>query len=86
MATIPSPPAGPPRCFLMPAPWRRSPSGRTDSPDFSLRWAPKHVGLAVDASGGWRLPVAAAISSQWHDLVRSGLADKDVSAVRIGLG
>jgi 3-hydroxyisobutyrate dehydrogenase len=57
-----------------------------DSPDFSLRWALKDVDLAVDASGGWRLPVAAAISSQWHELVRSGMADKDVSVVRSGLG
>jgi 3-hydroxyisobutyrate dehydrogenase len=33
-----------------------------------------------------RLPVAAAISSQWHELARSGMADKDVSVVRSGLG
>jgi 3-hydroxyisobutyrate dehydrogenase len=57
-----------------------------ESPDFSLRWALKDVDLAVEASGGWRLPVTAAISSQWHELARSGLADKDVSVVRSGLG
>jgi 3-hydroxyisobutyrate dehydrogenase len=57
-----------------------------DSPDFSLRWALKDVDLAVEASGGWRLPVTAAISSQWHELARSGMADKDVSVVRSGLG
>jgi 3-hydroxyisobutyrate dehydrogenase len=56
------------------------------SPDFSLRWALKDVDLAVEAGGGWRLPVTAAISSQWHELARSGMADKDVSAVRSGLG
>jgi hypothetical protein len=44
------------------------------------------VDLAVRASSGWRLPVTAAISIQWHELARSGIADKDVSAVRSGLG
>jgi 3-hydroxyisobutyrate dehydrogenase len=57
-----------------------------ESPEFALRWALKDVDLAVDISGGWRLPVAGAIGSQWHDLVRAGLGDKDVSAVRSGLG
>jgi 3-hydroxyisobutyrate dehydrogenase len=57
-----------------------------ESPEFALRWALKDVDLAVDVSGGWRLPVAGAISSQWHKLVRAGLGDKDVSAARSGLG
>ncbi len=46
------------------------------SPDFSPCWAVKDVDLAVDAAGGQRLPVAGAIARQWHELARSGLADK----------
>jgi 3-hydroxyisobutyrate dehydrogenase len=57
-----------------------------ETPDFALRWALKDVDLAMAVSGGSRLPVTAAISRQWHELADAGLADKDVSAVRSGLG
>lgn len=56
-----------------------------DSADFSLRWALKDVDLAIGATGEVPLPVAEAISRQWHDLVLAGFGDKDVSAARAGL-
>jgi 3-hydroxyisobutyrate dehydrogenase-like beta-hydroxyacid dehydrogenase len=57
-----------------------------ESPDFSLRWAPKDVDLALAEARDQTLPVAAAIAHRWHTLVEAGLGQADVSAVRQRLG
>jgi 3-hydroxyisobutyrate dehydrogenase len=57
-----------------------------ETPDFALRWATKDIDLALAEAGTTTLPVAAAISRRWHDLVDAGLGEADVSAARHGLG
>jgi len=57
-----------------------------ETPDFALRWATKDIDLALAEGGTTTLPVAAAISRRWHDLVDAGLGQADVSAARHGLG
>ena len=57
-----------------------------ETPDFALRWAAKDIDLALAESGTTTLPVAAAISRRWHELVNAGLGEADVSAARHGLG
>jgi 3-hydroxyisobutyrate dehydrogenase len=57
-----------------------------ETPDFALRWATKDIDLALAESGTTTLPVAAAISRRWHELVNAGLGQADVSAARHGLG
>ncbi len=57
-----------------------------DSPDFSLRWAVKDAGLALDAAAGRNLAALAAIRDRWQELVTQGLGELDTSAARHGLG
>jgi 3-hydroxyisobutyrate dehydrogenase len=57
-----------------------------ETPDFALRWATKDIDLALAEAGTTTLPVAAAISRRWHDLIDAGLGQADVSAARHGLG
>jgi len=57
-----------------------------ETPDFALRWAAKDIDLALAEAGTTTLPVAAAISRRWHELVNAGLGQADVSAARHGLG
>jgi 3-hydroxyisobutyrate dehydrogenase len=57
-----------------------------DSPDFSLQWATKDAGLALDAADGLGLAGLAAIRDRWQALVDSGLGGLDTSAARHGLG
>jgi 3-hydroxyisobutyrate dehydrogenase len=57
-----------------------------ETPDFALRWATKDIDLALAEAGTTTLPVAAAISRRWHDLIDAGLGEADVSAARHGLG
>jgi 3-hydroxyisobutyrate dehydrogenase len=56
-----------------------------DSPEFSLQWALKDIGLALAATGR-PLPVIAAVRDRWTSLVNSGLGGQDVAAARHGLG
>ena len=56
-----------------------------DSPDFSLQWALKDIGLALAATDQ-DLPVLAAIRKRWAALVSQGLGGRDVSAARHSLG
>jgi 3-hydroxyisobutyrate dehydrogenase len=56
-----------------------------DSPDFSLRWATKDAGLALDAARDRELAVLAAIRDRWQQLIGQGLGDLDTSAARHGL-
>jgi len=55
-----------------------------DSPDFSLQWALKDVGLALDATDR-TLPVLEAIQRRWAALAEQGLGGLDLSAARRGL-
>jgi len=55
-----------------------------DSPDFSLQWALKDIGLALAATDR-PLPVIAAIRDRWAGLADAGLGDRDVAAARHGL-
>lgn len=57
-----------------------------ETPDFALRWAAKDIDLALAEAGTTTLPVAAAISRRWHELINAGLGQADVSAARHGLG
>ena len=57
-----------------------------ETPDFALRWAAKDIDLAIAEAGTTTLPVAAAISRRWHELIDAGLGQADVSAARHGLG
>jgi 3-hydroxyisobutyrate dehydrogenase len=55
-----------------------------DSPEFSLQWALKDIGLALDAADV-PLPVVEKIRQRWKSLVDSGLGGLDVAAARHGL-
>jgi 3-hydroxyisobutyrate dehydrogenase len=55
-----------------------------DSPEFSLQWALKDIGLALDAADV-PLPVVEKIQERWKSLVESGLGGLDVAAARHGL-
>jgi 3-hydroxyisobutyrate dehydrogenase len=55
-----------------------------DSPDFSLQWALKDIGLALAATDR-PLPVIAAVRDRWAGLVGSGLGDRDIAAAWHGL-
>ncbi len=55
------------------------------APEFPLEWALKDVDLALAASGGTRLPLLAALSTQWHAAVDAGHGRDDVSAARLAL-
>ena len=57
-----------------------------DSPDFSLRWALKDVGLALDAVPGEGLTGLEAIRDRWQQLVERGMGGLDTSAARHGFG
>jgi 3-hydroxyisobutyrate dehydrogenase len=57
-----------------------------ESPELALRLATKDVDLALAEAGEQTLPVAAAITRRWHELVSAGLGDADVIAARHGLG
>jgi 3-hydroxyisobutyrate dehydrogenase len=52
--------------------------------EFPLEWALKDVDLAI-ASSGNRLPLLAALSTQWHPAVDAGHGRQDVSAARLAL-
>jgi 3-hydroxyisobutyrate dehydrogenase len=56
------------------------------SPDFSLEWALKDLGLAEAAAGAGVMPVAASIAERWKGLVAEGYGRLDISAARMGLG
>jgi 3-hydroxyisobutyrate dehydrogenase len=55
-----------------------------DSPEFSLQWALKDIGLAL-AAADRPLPVVAAIRDRWAALADAGLGGLDVAAARHGL-
>jgi 3-hydroxyisobutyrate dehydrogenase len=57
-----------------------------DSPDFSLQWAVKDAGLALDAAPDKALTGLDAIRDRWQRLVSSGLGELDTSAARHGFG
>jgi 3-hydroxyisobutyrate dehydrogenase len=57
-----------------------------DSPDFSLQWAVKDAGLALDAAPDKALTGLDAIRDRWQRLVGSGLGELDTSAARHGFG
>lgn len=57
-----------------------------DSPDFSLQWAVKDIGLALDAAPGKALTGLDAIRQRWQRLVDAGLGELDTSAARHGFG
>jgi len=83
-ALIDSLDGGPLAAALALAKLRKIDSG-DDSPEFSLRWAQKDLGLAVGEAGSRTLPVANAISRRWQELIADGLGELDVSAARHGL-
>jgi 3-hydroxyisobutyrate dehydrogenase len=70
------------------APWAIDKLHKIDSgdyaPEFSLAWATKDVGLALDATLN-RLPALAAIGEQWRHAVGNGFGSLDVSAARPAL-
>jgi 3-hydroxyisobutyrate dehydrogenase len=55
-----------------------------DSPEFSLQWALKDIGLALEVADV-PLPVVEKIQERWKSLVDSGLGGLDVAAARHGL-
>ncbi len=55
-----------------------------DSPDFSMQWAVKDVGLAIDAAPGRALTALEAIRDRWQSLVDQGMGELDTSAARHG--
>jgi 3-hydroxyisobutyrate dehydrogenase len=55
-----------------------------DSPEFSLQWALKDTGLALEATDR-PLPLVTLIRDRWESLVNSGLGGLDVAAARHGL-
>lgn len=57
-----------------------------DSPDFSLQWALKDIGLALDAAPGRSLAGLETIRDRWQQLVDAGLGGLDTSAARHGFG
>ena len=57
-----------------------------DSPDFSLQWALKDIGLALDAAPGQGLTGLEAVRDRWQHLVEQGLGGLDTSAARHGFG
>ncbi|MCU1447911.1 MAG: hypothetical protein JWP02_81 [Acidimicrobiales bacterium] len=70
------------------APWALDKLHKIDGghydPEFSLAWATKDVGLALD-SALQTLPALAAIGGQWHRAVADGYGGMDVSAARLAL-
>jgi 3-hydroxyisobutyrate dehydrogenase len=54
------------------------------APEFSLAWATKDVGLALD-SAHRHLPALAAIGEQWRQAVSEGYGSLDISAARPAL-
>ncbi|HUY52909.1 MAG TPA: NAD(P)-dependent oxidoreductase [Streptosporangiaceae bacterium] len=56
-----------------------------DSPEFSLQWALKDIGLAL-AAADLPLPAVEVIRERWASLAGSGLGGLDVAAARHGLG
>ena len=70
------------------APWALDKLKKIDTGDyaaeFSLAWATKDVGLALDAVLQ-HLPALAAIGEQWQRAVGSGYGNLDVSASRLAL-
>ncbi len=62
----------------------RKMDARDDSPDFSLQWALKDIGLALEATG-LPLPVVGTIRQRWAALTAQGLGGLDVSAAHHGL-
>jgi len=70
------------------APWALDKLNKIDSgnyaPEFSLAWASKDVGLALDAVLQ-RLPALAAIGEQWRRAVGKGYGPLDISAARPAL-
>jgi 3-hydroxyisobutyrate dehydrogenase len=70
------------------APWALDKLKKIDTGDyateFSLAWATKDVGLALDAVLQ-RLPALAAIGEQWQRAVGDGYGNLDVSASRLAL-
>lgn len=54
------------------------------SPEFPLQWALKDVDLALSIADG-SLPLLAALSGQWREIVDAGHGREDVSAARLGL-
>lgn len=70
------------------APWAIDKLHKIDSgdyaPEFSLAWATKDVGLALDSTLN-RLPALAAIGEQWRRAVGHGFGSLDVSAARPAL-
>lgn len=57
-----------------------------DSPDFSLQWAVKDAGLALEAAPDRALSVLAAIRDRWQRLAEHDLGGLDISAARHGFG
>ena len=57
-----------------------------DSPDFSLQWAVKDAGLALEAAPDRALSVLAAIRDRWQGLVEQDMGGLDISAARHGFG
>ncbi|HTT53838.1 MAG TPA: NAD(P)-dependent oxidoreductase [Streptosporangiaceae bacterium] len=55
-----------------------------DAPEFSLQWAVKDIGLALDAADR-PLPLVGLIRDRWAALADSGLGGLDVAAARHGL-
>jgi 3-hydroxyisobutyrate dehydrogenase len=56
------------------------------APEFPLEWALKDVDLAINAAGGYTLPLLEALSRQWRVAVEAGHGREDVSAARLALG
>jgi 3-hydroxyisobutyrate dehydrogenase len=57
-----------------------------DSPVFSLQWAVKDAGLALEAAPGRALSVLAAIRNRWQRLAEQDMGGLDISAARHGFG
>ena len=55
-----------------------------DSPDFSLQWAVKDAGLALEAAPSQALRVLAAIRDRWEELAEQDMGGLDISAARHG--
>jgi len=57
-----------------------------DSPEFSLQWAVKDAGLALEAAPDRALSGLAAIRDRWQGLVEQDMGALDTSAARHGFG
>ncbi|HUZ37914.1 MAG TPA: NAD(P)-dependent oxidoreductase [Streptosporangiaceae bacterium] len=77
--------AGRMSCAFVAGKARKMDSG-DDSPDFSLQWAAKDAGLALDAAPGRALTGLEAVRDRWRGLVDAGLGELDTSAARHGFG